>query len=186
LSMRQELYLHCWQHIADRGRALPAILEHLATGQGLYLRDWQHRANGARAIPAMMMRTTTSTRRDSWTPVPTRAANSSKCRGGRNTSPCTSFHPDSSLMSLSSAWQPRHTLHTNHRTHPSAPASTPIPHSCPSPAPGSPNTFYNQTIQCIPVHQLLVRFLAHVPPECLPDPHLQNKHSHAETLATVL
>ncbi len=35
-------------------------------------------------------------------PVPMSADRTSRCLGGRNTSPCTSFHPDSSLTSLSS------------------------------------------------------------------------------------
>ncbi len=46
---------------------------------------------------------------ESWAPVPTSADRSTKLLGTLNTSPWTSFHPDSSLTSLSC----RHHMDTN-------------------------------------------------------------------------
>lgn len=42
---------------------------------------------------------TMKTIKNNWTPDPNNAVNNRVCRGGRKTSPCTNFHPDSSKIS---------------------------------------------------------------------------------------
>jgi hypothetical protein len=53
------------------------------------------------SIPTMAKTITSRIRAANWVPIPTSAERNIKLRGGRNTSPWTSFHPDSSLTSLS-------------------------------------------------------------------------------------
>ena len=53
------------------------------------------------SIPMIASKITSRIRADNCVPMPTRAERRAKLRGGRKTSPCTSFHPDSSLTSLS-------------------------------------------------------------------------------------
>jgi hypothetical protein len=52
-------------------------------------------------MPTMAKTITSRIRAANWVPIPTSAERNIKLRGGRNTSPWTSFHPDSSLTSLS-------------------------------------------------------------------------------------
>jgi len=60
-------------------------------------------------IPMIANKMTRRTSSASWAPVPTTAERRAKLRGGRKTSPWTSFHPDSSLTSLS--WEQHKHIH---------------------------------------------------------------------------
>ena len=63
--------------------------------------SWRLRTYPTYNIPTIANKTTRRTSNASWAPVPTTAERITKLRGGRKTSPCTSFQPDSSLTSLS-------------------------------------------------------------------------------------
>ena len=56
-------------------------------------------------VPTIANKMTRRTSNASWAPVPTMLESRTKLRGGRKTSPWTSFQPDSSLTSLS--WEHR-------------------------------------------------------------------------------